>query len=321
MSKSSNTNIPKPPAGKITFSIAIDALTLPAVFMSATAPAVLGILLSIEKIGKPPFLLTLFLLLIPSLMNAAVNILNDYFDYISGNDTAENITYEGDAPFAYHQVKNPKPAFWIGIVLFLLAALMGIYVISIAGILPALIGLAGGIVAVTYSGIKLATSYLPIGEILAGFTMGGLIPLGVFTALTGEIDWLLLYKSIPMMLIVTEFMFLNNTCDMVRDTAVGRKTLPILVGQKKAQQLANIVSIFWIIQLVQVVITWYYYGAVILLILLFRVRKNYMLTFTQERSEQTKIPATLALLPVSGTVALGFPLAVAIHLLLQNLLK
>ena len=320
MSESSNHISPKPPAGKITLSIAVDAMTLPAVFMSATAPAVLGVLLSIERIGKLPILLTIFLILIPSLMNAAVNILNDYFDYVSGNDTAENITYESDAPLAYHHVQNPKPAFWIGILLFLISVLMGIYVISIAGFLPALIGLAGAIVAITYSGIKLATSYLPIGEVLAGFTMGCLIPLGVYSALTGEISWLLLYKSIPMMLIVTEFMFLNNTCDMVRDTAVGRKTLPILIGQKKAQKLANIVSIFWILQLLQIVLTWYYYGAILLFILLFRVRKNYLLTFTQERSDKTKIPATLALLPVAGAVALGFPLAVAAHLLIQSLL-
>lgn len=320
MSKSSNTITPKEPTGRITLSIAVDAMTPMAVLMSATAPAVLGVLLSIEKIGKLPLLMTVFLILIPSLMNASVNILNDYFDYVSGNDNPDNIAYESDAPLAYHRVKNPKPALWIGIGLFLLSVLMGVYVIATAGILPALIGLAGAVVALTYSGIKGATSYLPIGEVLAGFTMGGLIPLGVYASLAGEIDWLLLYKSIPMMLIVTEFMFLNNTCDMVRDKAVGRKTLPILVGQKKAQKLANMVSVFWILQLVQVVLTWYTFGLILLLPMLFKVRKSFFLTFTQERSDKTKIPATLALLPVTGTVALGFPLAVAFHLLIQNFL-
>ena len=115
-------------------------------------------------------------------------------------------------------------------------------------------------------------------------------------------------------------MFLNNTCDRERDQAVGRKTLPILIGQQKAQKLANLVSIFWILQLLQVIITWYTYGTLIILLMLFRVRKNYLLTFKQERTRETKIPATLALVPVAGTVALGFPLSVAVHLLVQFLL-
>lgn len=317
MGNSNHFAVPKPPAGKITPAIALDATTPMAVLMSATAPAIVGILLAAEKIGTLPPVLTVFLLLIPSLMNASVNILNDYFDYISGNDTPENVAYESDAPLAYHRVENPKPALWIGIGLFLLAAVMGIYVILTSGILPALIGLVGAVVALTYSGIKGATSYLPIGEPLAGFTMGGLIPLGIYASLTGQIDWLLLYKTIPMMLIVTEFMFLNNTCDFKRDKAVGRKTLPILMGQQKAQKLANIVSIFWILQLLHVMLTWYIYGLPLMLILLLRVRKNFLLTFHQERTQETKIPATLALIPVAGTIALGFPLSIALHLLIN----
>ncbi|MGN0306361.1 MAG: prenyltransferase [Lachnospiraceae bacterium] len=305
------------PAKKITLPIAIDAMTLPAVLLSATAPALVGILLAIEKIGQIPPLLTICLLLIPTLMNTAVNILNDYFDYISGNDTNDNITYESDAPFAYHQVENPKPALWIGTGLFLLAGLMGIYVIAAAGILPAIIGAIGGIIAITYSGTKVATSYLPIGEPLAGFTMGGLIPLGVYAALTGEVDWMVLYKTIPMMLIVTQFMLLNNTCDRARDRLAGRKTLPILIGQKKAQKLANVLSVIWLLQLLHVVITWYIYGLIIIVGMLIIIRKNYVLTFKIERSNETKIPATMALVPVTMGIAVAYPLAIAVQLLFR----
>ena len=305
----------KVPAKKITLPIAIDAMTIPAVLLSATAPALVGILLSIERVGHISPLLTICLLLIPTLMNAAVNILNDYFDYISGNDTNENIAYESDAPFAYHQVENPKPAFWIGIGLFLLAGMMGIYVIAEAGILPAVIGAAGAIIALTYSGSKFATSYLPIGEPLAGFTMGGLIPLGVYIALTGEMDWLVLYKTIPMMLIVTQFMLLNNTCDMDRDSFAGRKTLPILIGRQKAQKVANALSVIWVLQLLHVVLVWYTYGIIIIVGMLAIIWKNYRLTFKIKRSSETKIPAIMALVPVTMGIAVAYPLAIAVQLL------
>lgn len=311
-----NNSCAKTPERKMTLQIAVNMTTPPAVLLSATAPALLGILLAIESVGRIPPVLTVCLLLIPTLMNAAVDVLNDYFDYISGNDSHENIVSESDAPLAYHQVENPKPALWFGIGLFVIASLMGTYVIAVSGMLPAIIGVVGGIVAITYSGTKVATSYLPIGEPLAGFTMGGLIPLGVYAALTGEIDGLILYKAIPMMLIVSQFMLINNACDMERDKIAGRRTLPIVIGQKNAQTLANILNLIWMVQLFHVVITWYSYGVMIILGMLLIIWKNYRRTFQMERTHENKIPVTAALACVAAGVAVAYPLAVAVHLLL-----
>ena len=311
-----NNSCAKTPERKMTLQIAVNMTTPPAVLLSATAPALLGILLAIESVGRIPPVLTVCLLLIPTLMNAAVDVLNDYFDYISGNDSHENIVSESDAPLAYHQVENPKPALWFGIGLFVIASLMGTYVIAVSGMLPAIIGVVGGIVAITYSGTKVATSYLPIGEPLAGFTMGGLIPLGVYAALTGKIDGLILYKAIPMMLIVSQFMLINNACDMERDKLAGRRTLPIVIGQKNAQTLANILNLIWMVQLFHVVITWYSYGVMIILGMLLIIWKNYRRTFQMERTHENKIPVTAALACVAAGVAVAYPLAVAVHLLL-----
>ena len=311
-----NNSCAKTPERKMTLQIAVNMTTPPAVLLSATAPALLGILLAIESVGRIPPVLTVCLLLIPTLMNAAVDVLNDYFDYISGNDSRENIVSESDAPLAYHQVENPKPALWFGIGLFVIASLMGTYVIAVSGMLPAIIGVVGGIVAITYSGTKVATSYLPIGEPLAGFTMGGLIPLGVYAALTGEINGLILYKAIPMMLIVSQFMLINNACDMERDKIAGRRTLPIVIGQKNAQTLANILNLIWMVQLFHVVITWYSYGVMIILGMLLIIWKNYRRTFQMERTHENKIPVTAALACVAAGVAVAYPLAVAVHLLL-----
>ena len=300
----------------MTLQIAVNMTTPPAVLLSATAPALLGILFAIESVGCIPPVLTVFLLLIPTLMNAAVDVLNDYYDYMSGNDSHDNIVSESDAPLAYHQVDDPKPALWFGVGLFVIAGLMGIYVIVVSGILPAIIGVIGGIVAVTYSGSKVATSYMPIGEPLAGFTMGGLIPLGVYAALTGEINGFILYKAIPMMLIVSQFMLINNACDMERDKIAGRKTLPIIIGQKNAQTLANILNLIWMVQLFHVVITWYTHGVMIILGMLWIIWKNYRQTFQMERTHENKIPVTAALACVAAGVAVAYPLAVAVHLLL-----
>lgn len=306
------------PAGRITVRVAISMTTPGAVLLSATAPALLGVLLASETLGTAPSLgLSALLVLIPTLMNAAVDVLNDYYDYVRGNDTAQNIVSESDAPLAYHRVADPRPALWLGMALLVAAALMGVYVVWRTGLIPAVIGLAGMLILLTYSGGKLPTSHLPIGEALAGFTMGGLVPLGVYAALTGRVDGVILYRCIPMMFIVSQFMLVNNTCDMERDRLAGRRTLPILIGRAAAQRLADVCSVLWMVQLLHVTLTWYIKGLPILLIALAFCLKGVCAAFCCERTAKNKIPATAAVALSALSVAVGYPLAVAVHLLLS----
>ena len=262
-------------------------------------------------------MLTVLLLAIPSLMNAAVASLNDYFDYISGNDTPYNIAAEYDGPLAYHRVEDPKPVLYFGVALLVAAGLMGIYVVWMTDPLPAVIGAVGAVIALTYSGGKYSISHLPIGEPLSGFTLGGLVPLGVYTALTGELDIQVLYKAIPMMLIVSQFMLANNTCDMDRDRTAGRRTLPILIGRAAAQRLADVLNIVWMAQLIHVVATGYSKGLLILIIALFSCWKGFITTYQHDRTQKTKLKVTAALSQVAAAVAIGYPMSVAVHLLLS----
>ncbi|MCC8025300.1 MAG: prenyltransferase [Clostridium sp.] len=304
------------PEGKITLRIAIDMTTPGAVLLSAFAPALLGLLLAVEEAGRVSLPLSLLLLLIPALMNASVDVLNDYYDYIRGNDTPDNIVSESDGPLAYHQVKDPRPALFIGWGLLLAAAVGGIYVIWRTGPLPAVIGAAGGVILLTYSWGKLPTSFLPVGEPLAGFTLGGLVPLGVYAALTGHASWLVLYKSVPMMLIVAQFMLVNNTCDMERDGKAGRRTLPMVIGYKASRKLANGMNLIWMAQLAQVILVWYPGGWPVLVVVLLLCLKGIAACFREERTRENKTPATAAVAQLALLVAAGFPAAVALHLFL-----
>ncbi len=304
------------PSGKMTMRIAINMTTPGAIILSALAPAVFGLLLAVQTgVDRSP-VLAVMLLLIPSLLNASGNVLNDYYDYIKGNDTGENVVSESDGPLAYNQVADPKPAYIFGLFLLAAAALLGIFVIYKTGWKTAAIGMAGVIVMLTYSGGILPTSYLPIGEPLSGFTMGGLIPLGVYTALTGNIDFTVLMKSIPMMLICTQFMLGNNTCDMIRDGAVGRKTLPILIGRKRAQHLANFLNLFWLIDLCTMIMIYFPRGWWALIPTLPVFLKGLLGTIKAERTHENKAASVEATFWTALAVAVGYPLAVGLHLLL-----
>ncbi len=189
------------------------------------------------------------LLLTCVLMQSSVNALNDYFDFVKGTDSAEDNVEVSDAALVYAGV-NPKSAKWLGITFLALAAVLGIFCCMGSGIAPLLVGLFGGAMIVLYSGGPLPVSYLPIGEFISGFTMGGLIPLGVVACGSGKIEAAVLLYSLPFILGIALIMMSNNGCDIEKDIKAGRRTLPVLLGREKTLSLYRGLLVLWVIILV-----------------------------------------------------------------------
>ncbi len=156
------------------------------------------------------------LLVICVLMQSAVNTFNDYYDYVKGADSADDNVDPTDAVLVYNNV-NPRAALALAVGFLAAAFLLGAYVIWIAGWIPLAIGAAGAVVVVLYSAGKTPISYLPIGELVSGFVMGGLIPLACYQALSGTFDLRALLWAVPTILGVGLIMFTNNTCDVEKD--------------------------------------------------------------------------------------------------------
>lgn len=308
-------------SGKLTLAIIIDCCTPGAIFLSALAPAVLGLFFAIETGVSLSIPLVIFSLLIPVLFNASINLINDYFDYIRGNDTSENIFGETDSPLAFNKISNPNPIFWIGLLCLAVGTFLGLFIIYTVGYKPAIIGIIGAIAVLTYSGGKYSVSHLPVGEPVAGFVMGGLIPLGVFASLTGIIDLTILIKSIPMMLIVSQFMLVNNTCDIERDKIVGRRTLPIILGRDKIHIVAAIFTFIWILSMLFSSIFWYYFGCPIIILMIILLRKRFVTIYTGSRLSSTKIPDVLNMVVVATAVGICYPISILIHILIIKLLS
>ena len=176
------------------------------------------------------------LLVICVLMQSAVNTFNDYYDYVKGADSADDNVDPTDAVLVYNNV-NPRAALALAVGFLAAAFLLGAYVIWIAGWIPLAIGAAGAVVVVLYSAGKTPISYLPIGELVSGFVMGGLIPLACYQALSGTFDLRALLWAVPTILGVGLIMFTNNTCDVEKDVESGRRTLSVLLGRERARKL------------------------------------------------------------------------------------
>jgi 1,4-dihydroxy-2-naphthoate octaprenyltransferase len=215
---------------------------------ASLTPMILGVLLALDFTGRFSPLLSILLLLIVILMQSAANTLNDYFDFVKGIDTRENSDQPEDAVLVYNAV-NPKSVLGLAIAFLAAAGLLGFYVVLVSGPAPLIAGLSGGIVVVLYSASPLPVSYLPLGELVSGFVMGGLIPFGVYAAVTGRGDVTVILLSLPCIIGVGLVMMTNNLCDIERDKPAGRKTLPLILGRERARKLYLLLFLLMILSL------------------------------------------------------------------------
>ena len=99
------------------------------------------------------------------------------------------------------------------------------------------------------------TSYLTkigfgLGEICAGLGLGTLPVLGTFIIINGGFTYDALYASIPSGFLVFNLLLLNEFPDAEADKTANRKTLPIVLGYRKAAIVYStlvIATYLWII--------------------------------------------------------------------------
>ncbi len=210
------------------------------------------------------------LLVISVLMQSAVNTLNDYFDYVKGTDTADNQADPTDAVLVYNNI-DPAEARDFAIGLLVAAFSLGGYVIFVAGWIPLAIALVGVAVIYLYSGSKSPISYKPLGELVSGVTMGTLIMLASYQALTLRFDWLVVLFSVPVALGIALIMATNNTCDIAKDIDAHRRTLPVVLGYKRAVGLYHLTVYAWVAIVCVLVLVYFTNGWPVLLFMLLAV--------------------------------------------------
>ena len=220
-------------------------LAAPQTWTGSVTPAVIGLAISYHIHPHLDPLMVFCYLLIVLLMQSAVNAFDDYADFVKGTDTLDNSPDPQDAVIVYGM--KPKTARNLGFLFLLIAAIPAAYVVSVCGYTPLIIGLVGAVVLLCYAFGPAPISYLPLGELLCGFVMGGLIPLAGVYLQTKELHWFVLVEAIPPMFGMAINMFSNNGCDIARDLPAGRKTLACLIGQRRTDALYRFLLIVWVL--------------------------------------------------------------------------
>ena len=120
----------------------------------------------------------------------------------------------------------------------LTAAAIGVYFAYTTG-WPVLLFMAAGGLA-----IRFYTSHLArwlIGEIVSGLTLGSMVVLGTYYALTGQVAPPVVVLSIPPGLLTFQLLFLNEFPDVEADTRGGRRHLVIQFGRRISARIYTVV--------------------------------------------------------------------------------
>jgi len=181
------------------------------------------------------------------LAHISVNVLNDYFDYRSGIDLATRRTpFSGGSGILPARLLTPKGVLWFGIISLLLAIPIGVYFIIVSGwpLLPLLI--VAAICVLLYTPLMLKMGW---PEWAPGVGMGTLPVLGVYFVMTSTYVPAIV-ASIPSGILVHNLLLINEFPDVEADSQGGRKTLPIVIGKKKASIVYSALTILvylWVI--------------------------------------------------------------------------
>jgi len=224
-------------------------LTRPHTLTAAFAPVFLGTMIALTY-GKIQFPLFFAMLTASIFIQMATNMFNEYYDFKRGLDTAESVGIGGG--IVRHGLK-PKNVLTVAILLYILAALIGIYICMNSSWWLVVIGLIGMAAGYFYTGGPLPIAYTPFGELVSGLLMGTFFVLIAFFIQTNTITVESVLISVPIGILVGSINLSNNIRDIEEDIKGGRKTLAILLGRDRAVillALSFVVSYLWVIGIV-----------------------------------------------------------------------
>ncbi len=173
-----------------------------------------------------PALAALFVAL---LLQIGSNVANDVYDFERGADTAGR-----HGPLRVTQAGLLSPAqvkrgMWV---IFGLAALCGLYLASVRGWTVILIGAAAIISAIAYTGGPFPLGYYGLGDLFVFIFFGLAAVAGTYYVQVGSVSAAAWWMAIPVGLIITAILVVNNLRDIENDRAAGKHTLAVMMGEK-----------------------------------------------------------------------------------------
>lgn len=215
------------PGALATWVLAIRPKTLTA----AVGPVALGTALAAAAGALRP-LAAIAALLGALLIQIGTNLANDWFDFVKGADTADRLGPARAAQRGWLSVAELRAATFVA---FGLAALCGVYLIAVAGWPVVAIGVASVASGIAYTGGPKPLAYVGLGDVFVLVFFGPVAVLGTLYVQALGFDAGAVLASLPVGLLCTAILVVNNLRDRHTDAAAGKRTLAVRFGARVAR--------------------------------------------------------------------------------------
>lgn len=163
---------------------------------------------------------------------------NTFFDYMRGTDN-KVYTVEEEKVLVHEDV-SPRSALIVSAIMFVIAALLGLVLAFRTSWWLIPIGSVCMATGYLYTGGPAPISRTPFGELFAGGFLGSILFLITLFSQGIAAKPVHILATLPFLLFIAMILSVNNACDRVGDEANGRRTLAILLGQRRAANLVGI---------------------------------------------------------------------------------
>jgi 1,4-dihydroxy-2-naphthoate octaprenyltransferase len=160
------------------------------------------------------------------------NLSNDYSDARRGADTEDRL---GPVRVTAGGLVPPRQVLVATYVAFGLAALAGAYLIATAGWELLLIGVASILAGVLYTGGPRPYGYEGLGEVFVFLFFGLVAVTGSYFAQVERLTWEAFVLAVPVGLLASAILVVNNVRDLETDRRAGKRTLAVRLGRERAR--------------------------------------------------------------------------------------
>jgi 1,4-dihydroxy-2-naphthoate octaprenyltransferase len=203
--------------------------TLPA----AVAPVLVGTSLAVGAGTFHP-LAFVAALLGAIFIQVGTNLSNDYSDARRGADTEDRL---GPVRVTAGGLVPPSQVLLATYISFGLAVLCGAYLVAVAGPELLAVGAASILAGVLYTGGPRPYGYEGLGEVFVFLFFGVVAVVGSYFVQVQELPWEAFVCAVPVGLLASAILVVNNIRDIDTDRRAGKRTLAVRLGRARTRTL------------------------------------------------------------------------------------
>ncbi len=206
-------------------------------FTAAIVPVCLGGALAWARTGTFNSWYFLLTLVGAVCLHAGTNMTNDYFDHTWGSDEVNTEfanPFTGGSRLIQMGIVKPEVFLWQGVGFFALGGLIGLALTLTRGLEVLWLGIVGVFSGYFYTAPPFRLVRTGLGELLIGLNFGPLMVLGSYFTQTGTLSWEPVIASLPVALLITLVVWINQFQDMRADAAVGKNHWVVRLGRRRA---------------------------------------------------------------------------------------